>query len=412
MSHRSSPASVLYILAFAFAAAALLFQGSYLRRVPAASAHPALHSLQAQAGGGSCKLSVGAQVQAVDAFRDMVPVFRHPRCINCHGAYDIFAAQHGDGEGAKVAHANGVNPAALLTAQQRVATFDSCNDCHSNVAGRGVRAGNTDTTLVSGWMLPPPPMMWTGLDDEALCVKVKSFESDASGFLAHVEEDHGEQRFVDVAFRGDRALPPDLMQLYRVTADAPPGGHGSLLAKANRWVELLDGHWNDPPSCGCIKPRVRLEVQHTWLLETPHGLPSRQYSDAKFEVDLMALGDDRPGYYQGNIVLDRRVDLTVPSDCTGRAAVKESWQFNLHVDPKTGSTQIEHLQVPGDQTGSLTCKHGGGTSWIGVEVGVFGDLGIGDMIIPPADSIGRKHGTTDGVHETLTIIVRARPNNP
>src|SRR5829696_8875731 len=37
------------------------------------------------ARGPSCPLPVGRQVKAVKAFLEMMPVFQHPRCFNCHG---------------------------------------------------------------------------------------------------------------------------------------------------------------------------------------------------------------------------------------------------------------------------------------------------------------------------------------
>ena len=35
--------------------------------------------------GPSCPLSVSQQAKAVKAFREMMPVFHHPRCVNRHG---------------------------------------------------------------------------------------------------------------------------------------------------------------------------------------------------------------------------------------------------------------------------------------------------------------------------------------
>src|SRR5262249_30099696 len=37
-----------------------------------------------------CRLSPAQQVAAVGAFKKMMPVFRHPRCANCHGGVNPF----------------------------------------------------------------------------------------------------------------------------------------------------------------------------------------------------------------------------------------------------------------------------------------------------------------------------------
>ena len=47
------------------------------------------------ARGPSCPLPVGRQVKAVKAFQAMMPVFRHPRCFNCHGGVNPFIEKTG-----------------------------------------------------------------------------------------------------------------------------------------------------------------------------------------------------------------------------------------------------------------------------------------------------------------------------
>src|SRR5262245_5939956 len=49
-----------------------------------------LHAQEAS----SCPVPLGKQIEAIGAFGEMLPVFRHPRCMNCHGGLDIMSEAH------------------------------------------------------------------------------------------------------------------------------------------------------------------------------------------------------------------------------------------------------------------------------------------------------------------------------
>ena len=154
------------------------------------------------ASGPSCPLSVGKQVKAVNAFREMMPVFRHPRCINCHGAFDIASEAH---EGSEVVQKSGLDPQGLLTAQERKKLHESCGNCHDNIEGHLVRR-ELRQPRIEGWLMAPPPMRWTGKDDDELCMLMKRFEPTGEQFVDHLKTDHREIQFIKAAFNGDRAL--------------------------------------------------------------------------------------------------------------------------------------------------------------------------------------------------------------
>ena len=92
---------------------------------------------------------------------------------------------------------------------------------------------------------------------------------------------------------------------------------GQLIAQGTKWARLVGDHWKDSPECGCVLPKIKLKVEHTWVFDTPGGVPSRQASDARFEVKLEPYGEDRPNYFQGQISLERPVDTRVPASCRG-----------------------------------------------------------------------------------------------
>jgi hypothetical protein len=96
------------------------------------------------------------------AFERIVPVLRHPRCMNCHSSgnyprqgddshpHTMQVRRGPDGDGA--------NPV-------------KCSTCHQdhNLAGIHMPPGAPD------WRLPPPetPMIWEGLSDRQLCELLK-----------------------------------------------------------------------------------------------------------------------------------------------------------------------------------------------------------------------------------------------
>jgi hypothetical protein len=104
----------------------------------------------------------GAENQSSAAFEAILPVLRHPRCMNCHSSGDyprqgddrhvhIMRVRRGpDGEGA--------NPVR-------------CSSCHQekNSPGQHAPPGAPD------WHLPPAgtPMVWEGLSGRQLCELIK-----------------------------------------------------------------------------------------------------------------------------------------------------------------------------------------------------------------------------------------------
>jgi hypothetical protein len=352
----------------------------------------------------SCPLSVGKQLQAVKAFAELMPVFRHPRCINCHGAFDIMSEQH---EGSDFARSSGLDPRALLTADERRRLHEGCDNCHSNIRGSLTRL---DGTHLTGWLVAPLPMLWDGKSDEDICRAMKRFERTGDAFVDHLETDHNEIQFIEAAFNGDRALSAEDLAENNVVIAKPPGSQADLVAKARKWVDLLGDGYTASPECGCVAPRIKLGIHHTWRLDVPGGLPSSEWSEAQFEVELLPAGDDKPGFYQGQHSLDRPISMTLPRNCTGTASVKQRWVLYALVDSVSGSMKIHHIQFDDEPTGQIECRAGGGTARTGIFPGVLaGELGAGELVIP-ADSTSKKiEASLQGGRESLTITVLEVP---
>jgi hypothetical protein len=370
---------------------------------------PTAHRLHALTGalGSACRLSAGDQVKAVKAFAEMKPVFQHDRCANCHGKFDVMSVD--EHTGAVAAKESKLDPTGFLTVDQRIAFHKSCGNCHNQVQGKGVRPTRDKDVVISGWMLPPPPMRWVGKSTEQLCTLVKGFEENADSFISHVATDHGEVQFVKAAFEGVRGLDSESIDLYDVKPEPPPGSMGELIAQGTRWARLVGEHWKDSRECGCVLPKMKLKVEHRWVFETPGGVPSSMASTARFEVPLEPYGDERPNYFHGRFSLDRPVDTKVPSFCTANTSVKERWEFNALVDPESGDVKVWHTQISDEPTGEIVCRQGGGTARMNADMGALvGLLGAGEMVIP-LDSTRRKQASFEGMREALAISVLAVP---
>ena len=95
-------------------------------------------------------------------FTALVPVLRHPRCMNCHSMGD-FPRQGDDG------HPHAMN--VRRGAEGHGVTAEKCSTCHQdhNLEGAHLPPG------APNWGLPPAalPMIWQGLTDGQICQSIK-----------------------------------------------------------------------------------------------------------------------------------------------------------------------------------------------------------------------------------------------
>jgi len=157
--------------------------------------------------GESCPLSSAQQLNSIKTFVKMMPVFRHPRCINCHGAMpDPLNSP------ASARHAGVVEMDS--TDNNR-----TCEECHMNDWGDAARAPD-----------------WTDKSDMDLCRGMHVvFEHDAPRFIDHMLRDGGNVAFIEAAFVGKRGLSEGGQTIYEgetgqpFSAAPPPGTHGRLV---------------------------------------------------------------------------------------------------------------------------------------------------------------------------------------
>jgi hypothetical protein len=350
-----------------------------------------------------CPRSVVQQIRSVKAFRAMMPVFRHPRCFNCHGNFDIAAESHA---GSDFVKNSGLNPRELLNAEQRRDLHEFCGTCHSNITGHAVRRQLNDSLVLEGWMVAPKPMLWHDKNDEQLCMQMKQFEPTGNRFIDHLTTDHNEILFIEAAFRGDRALEGKELQKIRI--EKPPGTQARLIEQAKKWVNALDAdrEWPGAPSCGCVPPRVRLQVTHQTSMEYPRGIPSREASQVDFKVDLEAVDDStKPYFYTGEISLHREVQLTLPQFCTGTAARDERWTFAAIIDPDAEQMTLWPSMIPREPVGRIECRNERGKGSMNVSPGTaLSFLTASDPVVF-SDSTRELSYEQGGLRERLRIKV-------
>lgn len=186
----------------------------------------------------SCPVPLDKQIEAVGAFAEMLPVFRHPRCLNCHGGLDPMSEAHPGADQLEP------HPHPLVFAKQ-------CAQCHDGLPGQGD---------LPGWRQPGEPVFFVGKSDEELCLQMKKFERTGDEFVEHIHNDHGGIQFIAAGFAGDRALGEGLKD-YGLTIEKPPGTQAELTAKARRWVDLLGDGYSASNECGCV---VKLQGKFTY----------------------------------------------------------------------------------------------------------------------------------------------------
>ena len=303
------------------------------------SAHAAAPQVATPSGGPSCPLSVGEQVKAVKAFGEMLPVLRHPRCLNCHGGVDPFSQKHPG--------ADQLDP-EIDRMTDREKFEEQCQMCHDGL---------------KGWTTPAEAVFFVRKDDEQLCMQMKGFGATADGFVSHIHDDKGGIQFIATGYAGDRALGEQGLKDYRLVAVKPPGTQAELTAKARKWVAAMGGTYIGSPECGCVMPKIKLEIQHRSKYDPAH--PSFRAGwvgfegDVGFEVTLVPQ-EGFAGRYRGEASLVRSMNVQFAArGCTGTASQTEHWRFDAEVGQTSATMNLRFGFTTSAEAGSAECRGGG-----------------------------------------------------
>ncbi len=146
-------------------------------------------------------------------FGALVPVLRHPRCLNCHSAGD-FPRQGDDGHAHAMAVRRGMTGEGV--------TAEKCTTCHQdqNLAGLHLPPG------APGWRLPAAatPMIWRGRSDAAICRQIKDPSQNGNRSMAQIVEHMTEDKLVAWGWNPGEGRT------------AVPMSHDEFATKVKAWV--------------------------------------------------------------------------------------------------------------------------------------------------------------------------------
>lgn len=301
-------------------------------------------------GGESCPLPLGSQVKAVAAFAKMIPVFRHPRCSNCHGGVDPFVdpktGKHGGGQQDTDAFEDGV-----------------CEDCHDQMSG-GMKGAK--------WKMAPPPMFWVKKTDEELCMQVREMAPDAAKYVGHIRDDNGKEPFTLVAFKGMRGLSEGTKSVLsgnEITKESPPGTLELMTQQAQDYVDAMGGSLVGSSECGCKLQPVEV-LFHSTLKIVNHG-PANETStitgEGRIVLELTAANGEPDfdmaselGLTSAPITLSG-ITVTNPHGCviiiTGRQKLQFDAWLGIAIKPEL-KVSVAIIPVGTELHGRMTrCPH-------------------------------------------------------
>ena len=197
-------------------------------------------------GPETCTLTEDQERAAMAAFELMMPVFRHPRCSNCHGGVNPFREDGGHLGGEMSLYWEDGSTALDIAKTER-----QCTGCHS---------------AVDGWMVPPGDQHFVGKSSEELCRQMKQVGG-AEDLLHHMEHDRGRVPFIVEAYTGRRGLDETGITIFEGATERefrpepPPGSHAQLVQQTKDWITALGG---EIPGeyCGCrLRPHLRITLE-------------------------------------------------------------------------------------------------------------------------------------------------------
>jgi hypothetical protein len=187
----------------------------------------------------SCPLTMAQQKASVAAWQKLIPVFRHPRCINCHGAMPK-ALPERILVGNKWEDGPPVRHAGIVDMDSNDSNI-TCEECHIEGWGHALNAPN-----------------WTDKTNTDICRGMHiEFDESAPRFIDHIVRDSGNTPFIGQGFIGKRGLVDGGLTIYetetgkKIVAAPPPGTHAQLIQLARAWVAAQGGKFVGDKDCGC-----------------------------------------------------------------------------------------------------------------------------------------------------------------
>ena len=348
----------------------------------------------AQGAKDSCPLSAKQKVRAVKAFKGLAPIFKEPRCLNCHGAVNPFSRTGGHGGG-------------YIDIRKETGEFLKMPDLQNSLTGVGDDPDGTFTAkIIAGlkeiaespseitdndlirqkafdpmretckqchifpWIIPRRHNYFVGRSAKDMCIHIKS-SSDTDtpvSFLRHMQDDE----LILEGFKGRRGL------LEPVPPEPPTISFATVEKYANEWVEAMGGKFHKPPDCGCTAEGIVLEVHHRIKADPPpqSNIGQALFDGAvRFEVLLEPYAE---GWFRGEIDMVRPLVVghvrPAAHQCSGSGSQLEHWLVTAQVDPKSESMTVQFGYITSNEQASWICSGPAGTFTDDLMVELFGSL--------------------------------------
>jgi len=299
-----------------------------------------------------CPLSEQQEKEAIEAFHTLAPIFKEPRCINCHGAVDPFKEGGGHLGGVmelKMEKVEDTNYGGMKDEPNMEATLKTCQDCHS---------------LLPGWALANhPSISFTNKSEQQLCLQMKFESGSPEDFMDHIAHDRGGTPFIAEAFKGTRALDENGQATY-VNAtgkdyelEPPRITHATLIAQAQAWANAVGKkYWKQPEDCGCAPHKYKAKINQRWEVKSDVGIHQSQLeSHADFLVDLTFKSE---GSFFGIKTVPREFvehAVTMGVVCDGKGTWVETWAVAGMVNAETHEMTVKVRFESSPRQKQVTC---------------------------------------------------------
>lgn len=182
-----------------------------------------------------CTLDSTKRAQARDAFNRMLPVLRHPRCANCHGAMNVFDENTTHPDGPQVDYEEDIFSGEKIAVPKG---SDACTMCHD--AGNGMWRQRAASNEVQ-WANLSDEELWKRLQTTLIITDQKTRASQVSTgvlLIKHIKSDH----LVALGFEGMRGMSENsYIASFGLPAPAPPPlTKRKFLLATGDWVKALD----------------------------------------------------------------------------------------------------------------------------------------------------------------------------
>jgi hypothetical protein len=265
-----------------WAGVSVLVLASFVAMLGAPPPHPPRQEEQQLPDKPMCPLSEEQTTKAIKAFSELSPIFREPRCKNCHGA--VLPISNPATHGADPPVEEGVD----------------CSSCHNELPGWDLAPGQM--SFVNRTSI----FAYTSKSDQELCEQMRDFNNAVgnNSFMGHMINDNGGIPFIEAAFIGKKGMSdPD-------SVDPPSNrgwNHPRMVRFSQDWVDAMGGRFHGDQSCGCKSQHYALRLDYHSFINLAFGVVNGQFEQQTVgqnadSVDIPLEGK-APNYFEGDGVL-------------------------------------------------------------------------------------------------------------